>query len=170
MIVLIINGCTSSSSGTLWINSLVNLPGWITCTESGRKYFQSLLDCDNSRTDPRGTPDGPPDRSLDRPNWIDWWMKAISQYATMPLYYADIAQVRAIFCWCDNLCKSFHWAWTGTTPFGMYQYIRYIHICFWRLISTSRWQFWINIPPRWQLFYRYLWYLSGSYFMHIFGV
>ena len=98
MIVLIINGCTSSSSGTLWINSLVNLPGWITCTESGRKYFQSLLDCDNSRTDPRGTPDGPPDRSLDRPNWIDWWMKAISQYATMPLYYADIAQVRAIFC------------------------------------------------------------------------
>ena len=83
MIVLIINGCTSSSSGTLWINSLVNLPGWITCTESGRKYFQSLLDCDNS---------------LDRLNWIDWWMKAISQYATMPLYYADIAQVRAIFC------------------------------------------------------------------------
>ena len=86
MIVLIINGCTSSSSGTLWINSLVNLPGWITCTESGRKYFQSLLDCDNSRTDPRGTPDGPPDRSLDRPNWIE----AISQYATMPLYYINM--------------------------------------------------------------------------------
>ena len=39
MIVLIINGCTSSSSGTLWINSRGNLHGWIICRESGRKYL-----------------------------------------------------------------------------------------------------------------------------------